>query len=397
MGEATDFQTIRKKRQRKLALKRLLVLAAAALLVVGIFLLNDLMIRMEVFNRLGDSIASLGGAGFPTALPGGTILDTEPMKDDLAVLNETNLYIFSKKGKEIQNIQHAYNNPQMRTSQDKVLIYDGGGKNLKVYSRSKELFSKSFNHTISYADISDSGYMAVNTGARQSLCMVTVFDMDYQEIFRWNSSEKMVVHVALPPKGDMIAVSSVSAQGGRLRSTIHLFKLNMTTEAARFDFEGELVLSLDFENEHTIRVLTDQKVRQLTTEGKIKENTYDLGGRKLCSFREGGGGTALLLENYQSSQEREIVLLDGNLNQTGKITGDQTIKGMALAGQNCYVIMDTILCVYDLAGQEQARGPISDIQSVHGAGKKLYYFTKDEIFLYSSNVSGISESSGKGK
>ncbi|MEG0017318.1 MAG: DUF5711 family protein, partial [Hydrogenoanaerobacterium sp.] len=135
MAEPSDIEKIRKKRRRKALLGRILLLFLLTFLGVGIYALKDEVSATGITNFFQDIAVSSGkGSGYPLEFAGDQMRGTYAVGKNLAVLTDSNLYFYNETGKEIRSLQHKYSNPVVRINGNRVLVYDMGGKKLRVES-----------------------------------------------------------------------------------------------------------------------------------------------------------------------------------------------------------------------------------------------------------------------
>ncbi|MCL2034578.1 MAG: DUF5711 family protein [Oscillospiraceae bacterium] len=379
MNKAVDFDKVRKRRQRAVTLKRLLLLTGAMILAGSAVFVYNVLVEESATTGLMDYFESRGGTGFPVDLPGGVIRDVVSIGENLAVLNDTNLIIYNKNGKIIQNIQRMTEHSIAETSHARVLAFSVGGRNFSVHSISREMFSQSLDQGILCGDMGANGDFAVVAPAQHFASRVTVYDRQFRQIYSWSSPE-YVTNVSLSPRGDMMAVSCVTGgETGVMKSLIYLFRFAEDRDQAEvaLTLEDSLCLGLDFMESDRIALFTDKEYMILNQQGEIKE-TYDFGSRRLLA-RENSGRWTLLFFERPGRYETELVLLDESLKETASMAIHERIFDVAFGKDVIYLLTEDGITGYDHQMQQVLAYERHGISRIHLIGTRLYYLTYSQI------------------
>lgn len=378
MNQAVDFDKVRKRRQRIATLKRLLILAGVMLLVGVLLLANQIMVEEGITTTLSDFAESFGGSGFPVDLPGGVIHGVGNVGSNLTVLNDTNLYIYSPKGKILQNVQKMTEQGAAVPNSNRVLTFAVGDKDFAIHSLSRELHKGSLDYGILCGDMNERGDFALVSQIKQFAAKTIVYDKHFTEIYSWSSPE-YVTNVSLSPKGDMMAVSCISSDGGLLESQLYTFRFSEDKEQAEIALrlEDNLVLDVKFAEDDRIDVLTDKQYLRLNGIGEIKQ-TYDFGGMQVLAMKKSERQTLLLFRTEDGKAYR-LVLMDASLKEKSTLESKTQIKGMSLGKDTVYVLTSGGIGVYNSSFELKSKLNRRNISNIHLAGGRLYYLTPDEI------------------
>ena len=382
MGKAMDFEKLRKKRQRKTTARRLFALLAVAGAIVGAVLVNNYLIDVGLTTRIRDVVESYGGGGFPISAPGGILRDIKTLDGDLAVLNDTNLYVYNAKGKIISSFQKMQDTTVLICSGKRALTYNIGGKRLTVHSRGREMFAKELEHNILSASMNDSGDIAAVTSSRQYVAQITAFDRKGEESFRWYSADNLIANVAIAPSGERMAAVCVNTQGGQLKTVLYLFDFGREDELQKQELLGELVLNVAYLPDGRFSLLTDKQYAVYSADG-IQEAAYRFEGREVIALERQGSDVLLLMRSVQSGYNRtqQVLLLDRKCTELAALSVGGKVRDMALGTKEVYLLTSDGVRAYtrELTLKNEFLHP--GISNIHLAGNKLYSFTQDEISL----------------
>jgi len=377
MGNQVDFNKLRKRRQRTQSVKRLLALGIILAAVGGIVALNNFFIKSGVTTRLSDAVESFGGSGYPVPVPGGIIRDVKNVGKDLAVLNDTNLYIFNKNGKVITSLQQMGDQTVLHVSSDRVLIYDVGSKKYRIYSRSKALLEKEHGFSLLGADMNSRGDFALISSTAQYAGQVVVYDSQFSAIYEWLSSD-LVADVSINPKGNRMAAISLATRGGEIYSVVYVFDFNEPKELKRLELQDEMALEVAYLGDGRFSVLTDRAYHLFSGEG-VEESSYSLGARQVLAVERNGKEALLLLRESAGNRVQELVLLDSDCGEQAVLELEYLAKDIAFGDRNIYTLADTGVTTYGKSLEPKSSLEMRGISEIHAIGSKLYYLGREEI------------------
>ena len=234
--EMTDSIASKKKKQDSIKVvkgKRLerqrkfkIFLVAVALIVVT-YLILTFTLPVSVGENIENFTATFGTGDYPIEIYGTDVLDSHSKGLYYYVLTDTNLSAFSNSGKEIYTYSHGYENPVLKSSETRALIFSQGGNSLEIYNLSKKIKEYQPKNPIITADICRNGSYAVATYSDSYATSVKVFDKNNKVLFKWNSAKDTVNALTLSPNGRYLVVSTFNANDGNLNSKISVFKDNI--------------------------------------------------------------------------------------------------------------------------------------------------------------------------
>jgi hypothetical protein len=122
-----DFQVIVGGRRKKPV-----KLAGILALIVAVVMLVNACVPIGVFEYVQNVLAGSGtGGGFPVEVSLGNH-QLLSVGSDVALLNDSSLLLYKANGKQLFNRQHGYSEPAFTACSARVLVFDRGGKDLRV-------------------------------------------------------------------------------------------------------------------------------------------------------------------------------------------------------------------------------------------------------------------------
>lgn len=378
MAKPIDFNKVRKRRQRTQTLKRLVILAAIFALIGGIVALNSFLIEQGITTQLSDWIGGMGGSGYPVPVPGGIIRDVKAAGNAMAVLNDTNLAIYTDKGKQSGNFQEMTGNTVLLAGDDRLLTFDVGAKQFAVHSRTKTLLKKDIEYGIFAGGMNQRGDYAIVSSSKQAICQINVYNKQLKEIYICYLTENLVGSVGISPSGKMMAAGWLSGNGGVLLSGVNVYLFsNQEGPVATVELGDDLILDVRFFEDDRIGILTDRQYLVIGADGSEKYS-YRYGNRQLTAFEAEGRQMLLLCENRETRMSN-VILLDAELKEKAVYETNDKITDIALAPRRVYLLTEKGVATYSQSfeplGFEEALFA-TNLQLVKG---RVYYLTREEI------------------
>lgn len=375
----------KKERTKKRPVIRYAVLGLAVCLLVFFVVKNYKNLAPDrVGEWLGETFASMGaGKGYPYAINSNAVLQFEKMNQDIAVLTDTSVLVLNSSAKEIVNRQHDFSSPVMDAMGNRLLLYDLGGKRLRVENRKNILFETTMQQNIITADISEDGSFAVATQSSTSACELKVYSRNFHEILTWYSSSDHIINVAMAPDGKSVAVSVAGAQGGEMKSTIYIIDFTKEAPVAQFDYTATLFLTLDYTSEHAVIAAGDHMLSVIDKAGnKLNDIPYEASSLKR-SVANTQPGAAVLYSMYDSDNLNDVLMLDENGSVCYRTEIRQDVRWIDHSGNRVYALCGNEICWFDEKGTAQTPVEIgSDCSKILAFGNHVYVLGMNEIRHY---------------
>ena len=267
--------------------------------------------------------------------------------------------VYSMNGTRLNSIQSGYARPAIAAGKTRFVLYNRSGSELRVESRTQNLYTKTMDSTIYLCAVADAGQVAVVTDNADSAAALTVYNASMQQQLVWNltSEQGIPLRMAFSPDSRRLAAAAVTAVGGQLTTNLYALPLAqgdpvlLSTENSVPQWMGWL------SNGFLLVIYENRAVLYNTTDGSIGERaSYDFGGSTLVSVSAENNGVALLLSNGQTST---AVLLDGEL--TVGYSGSVLSASQIIRAKNdgFYLLTDSTVERFNNVGEFQWSQPLS--------------------------------------
>ena len=287
--------------------------------------------------------------------------------------------VYSMNGTRLNSIQSGYARPALAAGKTRFVLYNRSGSELRVESRTQNLYTKTMDSTIYLCAVADAGQVAVVTDNADSAAALTVYNSSMQQQLVWNltSEQGVPLRMAFSPDSRRLAAAAVTAVGGQLTTNLYALPLAqgdpvlLSTENSVPQWMGWL------SNGFLLVIYENRAVLYNTTGGSIGERaSYDFGGSTLVSVSAENNGVALLLSNGQTST---AVLLDGEL--TVGYSGSVLSAGQIIRAKNdgFYLLTDSTVERFNNVGEFQWSQPLSARPRALVEGRQILVFTGNTV------------------
>lgn len=315
---------------------------AAVLLVVLIVLLVVLNWK-SIISPFKDAALTVSG-GFPIQLPGSTEYTLDEMGDSFYLMTDTYVYTYNGMGAQITSIQHGMQNPVAHSNDKRVLVYDKNGKEMKLYSRTAEVYSVDTDDTIVLAGIGSDERSFVVTNSTSYSNVLFVYGDNGSQIFRWASVENKIMQVVFSDDERSIFVTCAGAEGGELRMYLYRFDLNNEEGYIwKTPIGSDLTFSLSLDSDGLYIVTSGGNLLVDERDGEILSSGSFTGELKMLPK---GGKLRTAVFGDSSTNGYTVVAYDGKLAPYAKLDIPSANR-ICCEGDMLYVLSGNTIACYD--------------------------------------------------
>ena len=297
---------------------------------------------------------------------------TEPtavakLSGGFAEMDTDSCVVYSFGGAKLNSVQSGYARPALAAGKSRFVLYNRSGNELRVESRTQNLYSKTLENNIYLCAMSDTGTLAVATDSADSTARLTVYTSTMSEQLHWDmtGTQGTSVRMAFAADSRRLAVAAVTSSAGQLQA--NLFVLNLAQgDPVQLSSGDSVPQWLGWLNNDTVLAVYENCAVVYGADGG-ERGRFDLGGGSLVSASQDGANAALLLENGQVCT---AVLLDKDLNV--QYSGNVPAANQILRrGQNFYLLTDSGVECFAADGVYQWGQELSVRPQAFIAGKQL--------------------------
>lgn len=379
MGRTSEFDKLRKSRKRKRFFRR--TAAWIALLSLALACLTALAVvyQLDLRSALENSIASLKrGGGFPIDLTEMNIQALLPMGGDVAVVTGAGTYIYNSSGANLNSCLNSYSVPQSKTAGGKLLTYDLGGTGLRVDNKAKCLYTTHVEGgNLLAADICETGAIATAQAAAGAFAKVSAYNPRFELMYTWTVQDSYITGVSLSQRGGKMACAGLTMEGQRLVSLLRIHHFDRDEEAARVPLSDQLIVSMVWNEDEEIQVVTDKNLYLFSSEGE-QLAVAALPG-ELLTYENIPGAVYIAYGDHRDPAGITILSYSGDLERTGSASIDRRLLSLTADGDHLLVLAEGQLYLGDPALRELKLRSRRDLYMVCPAGSSLYGVSPDGL------------------
>lgn len=372
MENKVDLKEVRRKNNRRKFIIRAGIVVLAALIVVLVAVNWE-----KIIARFHNAAIDVGKGGFPVSLPGSASYVMDSLGTNFYLLTDTYIYTYNPDGARIAGIQHGFQNPGVTSGEKRLLVYDKNGKSFKVYSRNAEVFSKTLEDTIVFAEMGKNDHSAVITTSTRYSNYLCVFNDEGKQVFRYASPSEKIMQACFSDNENFIYISVVGEKNGELESSVLCFDITKDQDVLWREQIGScLTYSLECSSDGIYGVTEQGTFLLNPSSGKVTAQ---------CSFSQSVTGIS------RTNGARVIFFRDTAFNgQTAVIYDDklaavksrafESVSSFELSGGVLYVLSGNKLRAYsDSLNEERTYELDDDYSDVMIIGKHAYLLGYNSI------------------
>lgn len=370
-------QRVRNRRIRRTAV--LLVLLTGIVLFATGLVGSSVAMAKDFIDTA--RIALLPGAGWPQQTGVSEVTQVESLTGSFVELGKEGCVVYSRSGKKLNSIQSGYARPALAAGKNRFVLYNRSGNELRVESRTQNLYTKQLENSIFLCAMADNGNLAVVTEDVSAMAELLIYNSNMEQVLSWSmsSNDGTPLRMAFSPDGRKLAAAAVTAGGGQMMTNLYLVNLASGDPVSLANQSG-VPQWLGWTSASTILAVYDSRA-VLYNAGGGERAAYEFAGNTLKDISvDAAGNVALLLG---SGQLHQAVLLDKSLNVqfSGTVSSANSI---VRAGSLFYLLSDSGVECYNTSGEQQWS------QTLAAKPQALLADTK-ELLLFSGNTAQVLE------
>lgn len=306
---------------------------------------------------------------------------TEPtavakLSGGFAEMDTDSCVVYSFGGAKLNSVQSGYARPALAAGKTRFVLYNRSGNELRVESRTQNLYTKQLENSIFLCAMSDNGTLAVVTEDQTSMAKLLVYSPSMEQQLSWSmtSNDGTPLRMAFSPDSRKLAAAAITVSGGQVMTNLYLINLASGDPVSLVN-QGGVPQWLGWTSASTILAVYDTRA-VLYNAGGGERAVYDFAGTELKDVSvDAAGNVALLLASGQVSQ---AVTLDKNLNVQFS-AAVSAANSIVRAGNLFYLLADNAVECFDASGTQQWS------QNLDTSPQALLANSKD-LLLFSGNT-----------
>jgi TolB protein len=268
--------------------------------------------------RLQDAVDSIRIAVLPSqSYPQQTglyeLYQVESLSGAYVALGAEGCVVYSESGNKLNSIQAGYARPAIAAGKTRFVLYNRSGNELRVESRTQNLYVKTMENNIYTCAMSEDGVLAVATEDVRHVALLTVYSAEMEQLLQWSmtGTEGTPLRMAFATDNKRLAVAAVTTRDGQVQTNVYLLDTRKDDPVLLGEASGSVPQWIGWTVSGHVMVVFDDHAAVYSTSGAEKAR-LDFADETLVSLStQTKGKLALLFENGQSCS---VLLVDDALN-----------------------------------------------------------------------------------
>ena len=214
---------VRNRRIRRTAL------IVAALTLVVLFATGFVGSSVAMAKDWADTarILLFPGTGWPQQTGVMEVEQLAALNGSFVELGEEGCVVWSRTGTRLNAIQSGYARPALAAGKNRFVLYNRSGNELRVESRTQNLYTKTMENSITLCAMADNGTLAVVTEDPGSAARLRIYSSSMEEQLSWSltTTDGTPLRMAFSPDGRRLAVAAVTVSGGQMVTNFYIVTL----------------------------------------------------------------------------------------------------------------------------------------------------------------------------
>lgn len=387
----TDVSMLRKNRKKKKALsllkKLIIVLVIAGAVLTAVLTKNLWYPKLDgILTKIPvpANSAELAGGEFPITIEGGASYKLIPLDKSIAIVDDSHFFVHNEDGKQLYSAQHTFSRPIITANGKKALLYDLGGKSFGLYSKYKNIYSKSTDEPILLARLGSNDSAAVVTKSDKYPSVLMVYDSAGKNIFNYRSVSR-IIDITFNSDGSGCYITTIGVSGGFIVSKILYYHFDRVdydaagspTPIWETDNLETLALSVRLFGENSIILFGDTMCAYYDINGRLTDSyKYK---RQLVGYSSDGTVAAMIFKN-EELRSSELVTVDCEAGTITEKNLGYEILNVQVSGNTVYMQSKNGIESCTAGGEAVSSVTLdTDYKSFCRAGSYIYLLGYDEI------------------
>lgn len=313
-----------------------------------------------------------------------------PYPGGVAAVADSAVYYFDGNGNVMSVNEHNYSSPAAQINGKNLVLYDLGGKKMRVEKRGGIYSEIEPDGIITSAAVGKRGgyaYSLNSHGGFQS--HLFVFSGRGKKVFEWGSSSDYISCISLSDNGKYCAVSLLSADNAQPVSRIKLFAVSGDDAMFSAELPSAVVYDMAFVSSRQLLVFSNDGVYSFDFTGNPTKLAEFSATEVKCYGGSASGIKAVSFAVFGNENNSKVIVFD----QRGKLIFEKNLTGevtaVACSENRVSVVLRDKIENYDIKGNLTGTVNLGQVcRKTAVSGKKSFFLTERGLYACAADTNG---------
>lgn len=313
-----------------------------------------------------------------------------PYPGGVAAVADSAVYYFDGNGNVMSVNEHNYSSPAAQINGKNLVLYDLGGKKMRVEKRGGIYSEIDLDGIITSAAVGKRGgyaYSLNSHGGFQS--HLFVFSGRGKKVFEWGSSSDYISCISLSDNGKYCAVSLLSADNAQPVSRIKLFAVSGDDAMFSAELPSAVVYDMAFVSSRQLLVFSNDGVYSFDFTGNPTKLAEFSATEVKCYGGSASGIKAVSFAVFGNENNSKVIVFD----QRGKLIFEKNLTGevtaVACSENRVSVVLRDKIENYDIKGNLTGTVNLGQVcRKTAVSGKKSFFLTERGLYACAADTNG---------
>ncbi|MBR5409131.1 MAG: hypothetical protein IK104_00525 [Clostridia bacterium] len=336
----------------------------------------------------------INGASVFYPIASDSVLSLYPYPEGVIVLTGNSVEYVDATGKLIEKNTHLYASPVLKSSGKHVLLYDKGGRDLRLEKNARVVTTVSADAEISNGAIAPNGtfaYVLNADGVYQT--HIYVYTAGEKKLFEWGGPDYLI-DIALSDNGKKVAFSMLQVKDASYITNVYVYDIasEKKTLLGSCSFDAEAAYCVRFLSNKEVAILTGNGVYRMNADGETETLSTFSSNELKHTVVSPGKLTAVALNLFGNEKNTEVRFFDKKLNEAFTLNYGETVLSMSASGSDTAMQFADRILVVDHEGEETGNIPLTEsCYKILLNDDRVYILTANGLKCYDSDYTAPDE------
>ena len=270
-----DIESFQK--QRKLNIKKVLIMILIAILMIGIIILISLYISEENFRNWVDANILKKEVTVDNI----SSIDLKIDKSNqvyayskyIAVLNDKIISLYNNLGEDVNDIDINISSALFDGNDKYLAVAEDSGQEFCLILDKLYLWGNKIEGEIRQIHVNKNGYVAVVTTDTTYKSIINFFTPDGKPLFKYYFSESMIVDINISNDNKKMAIAELDTTGAIMQSNIKIISIETAQKSAEdaviYEYNaenGKLITKVNYQDKNKVMAMYDTTIDMIENE-----------------------------------------------------------------------------------------------------------------------------------